>query len=115
MAAAPKMTLPMQLVLRSLLAEPSREMYGFEIGAATGLASGTVHPMLAKLENGFGWLESRWEENLDPHLAGRPRRRYYRLTPDGAQRALTALARVRRQQGTSPLARLYPDLAEGAL
>ena len=91
-ARGPRMTLPTQLVLRALLAEPTREMYGLEIGGAAELPSGTVHPILARLE-GCGWVESRWEE-VDPKREGRPRRRYYRLTPDGAELALTALARV---------------------
>ncbi len=88
----PRMTLPTQLVLRALLADPTREMYGLEIGEAAELVSGTVHPILARLE-GCGWLESRWEE-VDPKREGRPRRRYYRLTPDGAELARTALAQV---------------------
>ena len=43
----PRMTLPTQLVLRALLEEPSREMYGLEICARAGLQSGTIHPILA--------------------------------------------------------------------
>ena len=34
------MTIPTQLVLRALLAEPTREMYGLQICAAAGLPSG---------------------------------------------------------------------------
>ena len=91
-ARGPRMTLPTQLVLRALLAEPTQERYGLEIGQAAELPSGTVHPILARLE-GCGWLQSRWEE-VDPKREGRPRRRYYQLTPDGAELARTALARV---------------------
>jgi PadR family transcriptional regulator, regulatory protein PadR len=87
-----RMTLPTQLVLRALLAHPTREMYGLEICAAAELPSGTIHPILARLERA-GWLESRWEE-LDPREAGRPRRRYYRLCPDGIEQARDALARA---------------------
>ncbi len=87
------MTIPTQLVLRALLEEPDRELYGVEIGAAAGLPSGTVHPILARLE-GVGWLESRWED-VDVRAAGRPARRYYRLTADGIVRAGAALARAR--------------------
>jgi PadR family transcriptional regulator, regulatory protein PadR len=89
---APRMTIPTQLVLRALLADPSKELYGVEIGAAAGLPSGTVHPILARLET-VGWLESRWEE-IDPRVEGRPARRYYRLTPDGMELARSALARA---------------------
>ncbi len=94
MAAGPRMTIPTQLVLSELLTDPTRELYGLEIGKAAGLASGTVHPILARLE-ALGWVESRWEE-IDPRAASRPPRRYYRLTPTGAQAARPALARALR-------------------
>ncbi|MER6171343.1 helix-turn-helix transcriptional regulator [Streptosporangium sp. NPDC001681] len=86
------MTLPTQLVLRAMLEDPTREMYGLEICAVAGLASGTIHPILARME-GIGWLESRWEEG-DPHDQGRPRRRYYRFASDGAEQARIALAQA---------------------
>ncbi len=85
------MTIPTQLVLRALLAEPTQEMYGLQICAQSGLPSGTIHPILARLEHDFGWLTSRWED-IDPGTEGRPRRRYYRLTDDGAELARIALA-----------------------
>lgn len=93
---APRMTIPTQLVLGVLLADPAEERYGYEIGEAAGLASGTVHPILARLE-GAGWLESRWED-IDSRAAGRPARRYYRLTADGTQVAHDALTRARRSR-----------------
>jgi PadR family transcriptional regulator PadR len=102
------MTLSTQLVLKVLLAEPTQEMYGLQIGRATGLPSGTIHPILARLE-GYGWLESHWED-IDPGKQGRPRRRYYRLSAEGAR---TALARVHTPQAV--LSRLRPHLARGAL
>jgi PadR family transcriptional regulator, regulatory protein PadR len=86
------MTIPTQLVLHALLTDPSKELYGVEIGTAAGLPSGTVHPILARLE-GVGWLTSRWED-IDPRAEGRPARRYYRLTPNGIQLARAALART---------------------
>ena len=46
-----------------------------EIGTAAGLPSGTVHPILARLET-VGWLTSRWED-INPRTEGRPARRYY--------------------------------------
>ena len=88
------MTIPTQLVLQAMLADPAAELYGVEIGTAAGLPSGTVHPILARLE-GLGWLESRWED-INPRLAGRPARRYYRLTATGAESAEAALAQAYR-------------------
>ncbi|MET3808168.1 DNA-binding PadR family transcriptional regulator [Nakamurella sp. UYEF19] len=84
------MTLSTQAVLRALLDDPKRDRYGLEICAATGLPSGTMHPILARLEN-LKWVESDWEK-IDPQKEGRPRRRYYHLTTDGLASARIALA-----------------------
>ena len=92
--AGPRMTLTTQLVLRVLLADPAQERYGLQICAEAGLPSGTIHPILARLEHEYGWLTSRWED-IKPQDEGRPRRRYYRLTEDGAERARLALAQAR--------------------
>jgi PadR family transcriptional regulator, regulatory protein PadR len=88
----PRMTIPTQLVLHALLTDPAKELYGVEIGTAAGLPSGTVHPILARLET-VGWLTSRWED-IDPRAEGRPARRYYQLTPNGLALARAALARA---------------------
>jgi PadR family transcriptional regulator PadR len=88
------MTIPTQLVLEALLQDTQRELYGIEIGEFANLRSGTVHPILARLE-GVGWLTSRWED-IDPQVEGRPARRYYRLTADGVQAARAALERAHR-------------------
>ena len=109
-ASGPRMTLPTQLVLRAMLAEPTQEMYGLQIGQAAELPSGTIHPILARLES-CGWLESRWED-IDPAKEGRPRRRYYRLGADGAEYARTALARVHTPKAL--VNRLRPGFAGGA-
>jgi DNA-binding PadR family transcriptional regulator len=87
------MTIPTQLVLRALLANPTHEKYGLQICSEAGLPTGTIHPILARLENEHGWLTSRWED-VKPEEAGRPRRRYYQLTEDGAERARIALAQA---------------------
>ena len=100
----PRMTLSTQLVLQAFLEDPTQELYGLEIGAAAGLPSGTVHPILARLE-GLGWMESRWEE-IEPRLQGRPSRRYYQLTASGVQNARDALARSYRP--SAPRLRLRP-------
>jgi DNA-binding PadR family transcriptional regulator len=48
--------------------------------------------MLARLETA-GWLTSEWEA-IDPREAGRPRRRYYKLTALGQNNARAALAEL---------------------
>jgi PadR family transcriptional regulator PadR len=101
------MTMPTQMVLRALLADPGAELYGSEIGDAAGLMSGTVHPILARLE-AAGWVESRWED-AHPQVVGRPVRRYYRITATGVEQAHVALSRVRRPQPNRLAARPQPS------
>jgi PadR family transcriptional regulator PadR len=92
---SPRMTLQVQLVLAEMLSEPSEPRYGLDMCAATGLPSGTIYPILARLER-VGWVESDWEDP-DAHIAeGRPRRRYYRLTREGAECADEALRTIQR-------------------
>jgi PadR family transcriptional regulator PadR len=88
-----RMTLQTQLILRALLDEPSKERYGLELSDLVGLPSGTIYPILARLEQA-GWVDSAWENPAVHEAAGRPRRRFYRLTPDGTNQAPAALARA---------------------
>ncbi len=106
-----RMTMPTQLVLQALLAEPGEEQYGLQICTNAGLPSGTIHPILARLER-VGWLESRWED-ADPHEEGRPRRRYYRFSPGGAEQARLALARSRTPVSAVPGLRARPAISPG--
>ena len=88
----PRMTTTTTAVLQVMADDPGAERYGLEVMARTGLPSGTVFPILARLE-ACGWLESGWED-VDPKVAGRPRRRYYRLTGAGGEAGAVALAQV---------------------
>src|SRR5262245_34691052 len=105
----PKMTLTTQLVLYTLLEAPEREWYGLELAREAGVATGTLHPILARLEN-LGWLASRWEE-IDTHEEGRPRRRYYRLEPNAKAHVLAALHRS--AASAKALGRLRPGAVGG--
>lgn len=87
-----RMTVQTLMILRVLIDNASREMYGLEISTVAGLAPGTIHPILKRLE-ALGWIRSRWED-VDPAEAGRPRRRFYQLDPRGADHAQEALAEV---------------------
>jgi PadR family transcriptional regulator, regulatory protein PadR len=93
------MTLQVKHVLRSMLSEPSREWYGLELCDLTELPAGTMYPILARLE-GCGWLDSRWEDTAEQATVGRPLRRYYRFSPDGAETARVALALSRRPKAS---------------
>ena len=75
-------------VFQAMLDAPSEETYGFELVKATGLPSGSVYPILRRLEQA-GLVTAR-QEVIDPS-APRPRYRvYYRLTGDGARTARNA-------------------------
>ncbi|MGW0431260.1 PadR family transcriptional regulator [Micromonospora sp. NPDC003197] len=101
-----RMTTPRLMVLRALLTDPSRERYGLDLALTAGLQPGTVYPILVAFE-AMGWLESR-EEDIDPHAANRPRRRYYRLSAAGASAAQQAVlaAEKRRNAGSGTRRRL---------
>jgi PadR family transcriptional regulator PadR len=95
--AEPKLTMTLLRILAVLLEDPTTKRYGLELCKAAGLRSGSVYPLLMRLEE-QGWLTSSWEQ-ADPHQEKRPRRRFYQLTAlgehdarrmlDDAQRALT--------------------------
>ncbi|MFG3587508.1 PadR family transcriptional regulator [Streptomyces sp. NPDC047990] len=93
--AVPRMTFQTQLVLRALLEEPVRQRYGLEVCEVAGLPSGTVYPILARLEQ-VGWLSSAWEDPAVHETTGRPRRRFYQITEAGAEEARLALAHAYR-------------------
>jgi PadR family transcriptional regulator, regulatory protein PadR len=88
-------TVPVAKVLAALLSDPAADRYGLDLMKATGLPSGTLYPILVRLERA-GWLAARWED-VDPVREGRPARRYYRLGPDGVTRARAGLAALHAQ------------------
>ncbi|WNM37423.1 PadR family transcriptional regulator [Micromonospora halotolerans] len=88
-----RLTIPVAKVLSALLADPEAPRYGLDLMKLTGLPSGTLYPVLHRLQ-AAGWLAADWEE-VDPVAAGRPARRYYRLTGEGVGAARLALAELR--------------------
>jgi DNA-binding PadR family transcriptional regulator len=66
--------------------------HGFDLLDATGLPSGTMYPILRRLE-AAGLVKSRWEAVQIARDEGRPPRRYYQLTGAGADALQEALAR----------------------
>lgn len=91
------MTTAVAKVAAALLADPTADRYGLELIRATGLPSGTLYPLLERLQRA-GWVEAQWEQ-LDPVSAGRPARRYYRLTAEGTAAARAELAALYQQLG----------------
>lgn len=68
--------------------------YGFELMEVVALPSGTVYPLLRRLE-ARGLVRSRWEDATESAAAGRPRRRYYEVTVAGRRVLPAALERLR--------------------
>jgi DNA-binding PadR family transcriptional regulator len=80
----------MARVLKIFLEDPAQPRYGFEIMRLTGLASGSLYPMLARLEQA-GWL-TKGKENINPHAEGRPPRMHYTITGAAVTAARLQLA-----------------------
>jgi DNA-binding PadR family transcriptional regulator len=78
--------------------------YGLDIVTHTGMPSGTVYPTLGRLKRS-GLVRAHWEDQRVAEREGRPRRRYYELTADGAAALAEGVARIRT---------LAADLAPGA-
>jgi DNA-binding PadR family transcriptional regulator len=80
-----RMSLQTLKVLEAFLENPASPLSGSDIHQRCGIASGTLYPILLRLE-AAGWFTSSWE-SVDPSSVGRPRRRLYRLTSTGLRRA----------------------------
>ena len=73
------------------VSEPRRQRFGLDIIKETGLASGSLYPILHRFEQ-RRLLTSCWED-LDIAVAGSRRpRKLYKLDPSGAQAAEALLA-----------------------
>jgi PadR family transcriptional regulator, regulatory protein PadR len=66
--------------------------YGFDIMDATGLPSGTVYPILRRLDR-EGLLKSTWEKQAAALREQRPPRRYYEITASGEGMLADAIER----------------------
>jgi PadR family transcriptional regulator, regulatory protein PadR len=86
-------------VLDALLDHPMQWHHGYALSQQTGLASGTLYPILMRLEKAE-WLETRWE---DTHVPGRPARHFYRLTSDGREWAREELGAARESKFWKPV------------
>ena len=79
--------------LQLLAAIRDGDVYGLELVAATGLPSGTVYPTLGRLRQ-RGLIRASWEDQRIADREGRPRRRYYELTAEGAAALAQGLERL---------------------
>ncbi len=80
-------------LLAALTARAASWHYGYALSRETGLQSGTLYPILMRLEE-RGWLETHWEapQALGEKRSSRPPRHMYRLTTGGRAWALEAVS-----------------------
>jgi DNA-binding PadR family transcriptional regulator len=69
----------MRLLLEALSGQAREWRHGYDLMKQTGLASGTLYPLLMRMSD-QGLVEAEWRE---PSLPGRPARHAYRLTAAG--------------------------------
>jgi PadR family transcriptional regulator PadR len=81
-------------VLAALLARPSQWHYGYAISRQTSVPSGTLYPILMRLDK-LGWLETKWEDSVPQ---GRPPRHLYRLTGNGREWAREELRSAQQRE-----------------
>jgi len=92
-----RISLALLALLRVLAERRGVPTYGYDLMKQTELKSGTLYPILTRLER-HGFLHSDWE-SINPSAAGRPARRIYTLTPDGQRFAEQELAKAQRAVG----------------
>ena len=100
------MTGPLERVLGAFLADPSAPRYGYDLMKAARLPSGTLYPLLARLEH-QELVTSAWET---PQQEGQWPRKYYQLTGEGIRIARLELAQAsaRRQRAPARTGRPAP-------
>ena len=85
-------------LLSALLDAGGRWSHGYDLSAQTGIKSGTLYPLLIRLE-AQGYLEAHWQP---PAASGRPPRHAYRLTPAGERLAQVEAATVEGPDHAAP-------------
>ena len=100
------MTPPLERVLGAFLADPAAPRYGYDLMKAARLPSGTLYPLLARLER-ENLVASAWET---PQQEGQRPRKYYQLTGEGIRVARLELAHAsaRRQRAPARTGRPAP-------
>ncbi len=78
-------------VLRMFVEVSADALAGSDITLSLGIGSSTVYPLLARLLKA-GWLSAKWEK--ESGAAGRPRKKFYKLTALGRKKAQEALAEL---------------------
>jgi PadR family transcriptional regulator, regulatory protein PadR len=99
-----RVTASLERVLRVFLDDPAEPRYGYDLMKAAALPSGTLYPMLARLE-AQRLVVSAWET---PRQDGERPRRYYRLTGEGIGVARLELAQRSARRRRAPSRPVQP-------
>ena len=83
MVRSRSLSAPARNVLAIMAGASARWWHGYELCQQAGIKSGTLYPLLIRLEAQH-YLEAEWQQ---PAEAGRPPRHAYRLTAAGRQLA----------------------------
>lgn len=110
MRRKPGSLVPLEIEILDLAASRSEPFHGFELAKALagdrarGLtAHGTLYKALGRLAE-QGLLEAKWEDAQLALDEGRPRRRLYRITGEGARRIAAEHRRQTTRQTAAGLA-----------
>ncbi|MCZ4101067.1 PadR family transcriptional regulator [Streptomyces sp. H39-C1] len=90
-----KLTPQLERVLRVFLEDTAAPQYGYSLMKAAKLASGTLYPILTRLET-EGVVTSQWET---PTKESQRPRKYYQLTGEGIRVARVELAQQSMERG----------------
>ena len=90
-----KLSLQALRILNYLFQNPAKEICGADIIKELNIASGSLYPILLRLES-QDFDESEWETE-DPSALKRPRRRLYKITGAGIKAAQDAVAEFNSQ------------------
>ena len=86
-------------LLEAFLADPGEWRYGYDLSRDTSLKSGTLYPILMRLEK-RKLLETRWELVE----SGKPPRHMYRLTSRGRELAREAMKKLQARRAMAQVA-----------
>ena len=100
---------PATLDVLAVLVWSPEDLHGFALAKAAGRPTGSVYVILNRLEEA-GMVDSYWE-SVNTQNEGRPRRRFYRLNPDGLGAAREILAE--RNRKAQPKSAPRPRLRSG--
>ena len=96
-------------LLRVFLEDPEQSHFGTELTSESRVSAGSLYPALRRME-AAGFIEGEWED-IDPSVEGRPARRYYKLSANGAREGRLILAEYSANFAPPPPRGLMPNPA----